>query len=44
MIVGEKLNVEVLKAWSITKGNYGHFSEQQQEYMSYHRENVFKKA
>ena len=43
MIVSEKLNLDVLKAWSISQGNYGYFSKQQQEYMCYHRENVFKK-
>ncbi|AUI88393.1 HNH endonuclease [Vibrio azureus] len=42
MIVSKKLNIEVLKAWSIERGSYGKFSEQQQEYLSYHRLNVLK--
>lgn len=43
MVVSKKLNVEVLQAWSITQGNYGHFSKQQQQYLSYHRKHVLKK-
>lgn len=42
MIVSEKLDIEVLKSWSITPGNYGNFSEQQQGYLHYHRCNVLK--
>jgi hypothetical protein len=42
MIVSEKLDVEILKSWSITIGNYGNFSEQQQIYLDYHRCNILK--